>query len=221
MLWRTARKAGLDDAGILAATEIVAYFNFVNRLAHGLGSSSSRYEGLVAAGARDCQPRRAPQPRRGGRRAGSALLHRLLYAAPHVGDAHHGCSSICAFRFMKNGSAIDGTSAFDFMSKKKKAVRWPFSVPKYAPSGLYLSADAPMVFGSEPSLIALLPGPTGIETCSRSSAALQQRRQLRQIAHLQVVHLQVVRPRARVRAAHEHAGESERLRGAVVVVRVG
>ena len=31
------RAAGFDDPGILAATEIVAYFNFVNRLALGLG----------------------------------------------------------------------------------------------------------------------------------------------------------------------------------------
>ncbi|MBI4575068.1 MAG: hypothetical protein HY722_02265 [Planctomycetes bacterium] len=31
------REAGFDDAGVLAATEITAYFNFVNRLAHGLG----------------------------------------------------------------------------------------------------------------------------------------------------------------------------------------
>ena len=33
---RLLRSAGLDDKGILRATEIVAYFNFVNRLAHGL-----------------------------------------------------------------------------------------------------------------------------------------------------------------------------------------
>ena len=31
------RAAGFDDESILSATEIVAYFNFVNRLAHGLG----------------------------------------------------------------------------------------------------------------------------------------------------------------------------------------
>ena len=31
------RAAGLDDAGILAATEVAAYFNFVNRLVLGLG----------------------------------------------------------------------------------------------------------------------------------------------------------------------------------------
>lgn len=33
----TLRKAGFDDPAILRATEIVAYFNFVNRLAEGLG----------------------------------------------------------------------------------------------------------------------------------------------------------------------------------------
>jgi alkylhydroperoxidase family enzyme len=31
------RAAGFDDAAILRATEIVGYFNFVNRLANGLG----------------------------------------------------------------------------------------------------------------------------------------------------------------------------------------
>jgi uncharacterized peroxidase-related enzyme len=31
------RAAGYDDAAILHATEVVAYFNFVNRLVHGLG----------------------------------------------------------------------------------------------------------------------------------------------------------------------------------------
>lgn len=31
------RACGLDDVGILHTCEIVAYFNFVNRLAHGLG----------------------------------------------------------------------------------------------------------------------------------------------------------------------------------------
>ncbi|MBI4616030.1 MAG: hypothetical protein HY720_20605 [Planctomycetes bacterium] len=31
------RASGFDDAAILAATEITAYFNFVNRIAHGLG----------------------------------------------------------------------------------------------------------------------------------------------------------------------------------------
>lgn len=31
------RAVGLDDAGILAATEVAAYFNFVNRLVLGLG----------------------------------------------------------------------------------------------------------------------------------------------------------------------------------------
>jgi uncharacterized peroxidase-related enzyme len=31
------RAAGFDDDAILRATEIVAYFNFVNRMAHGLG----------------------------------------------------------------------------------------------------------------------------------------------------------------------------------------
>jgi len=31
------RKNGLDDVAILHACQIVAYFNFVNRLAHGLG----------------------------------------------------------------------------------------------------------------------------------------------------------------------------------------
>jgi alkylhydroperoxidase family enzyme len=31
------RAAGFDDPAILRATEIVAYFNFVNRLADGLG----------------------------------------------------------------------------------------------------------------------------------------------------------------------------------------
>jgi alkylhydroperoxidase family enzyme len=31
------RAAGFDDAAILAATEVTAYFNFVNRIAHGLG----------------------------------------------------------------------------------------------------------------------------------------------------------------------------------------
>jgi alkylhydroperoxidase family enzyme len=33
----TLRAAGFDDAEILRATEIVGYFNFVNRLADGLG----------------------------------------------------------------------------------------------------------------------------------------------------------------------------------------
>ena len=31
------REAGFDDEAILRATEIVGYFNFVNRLAEGLG----------------------------------------------------------------------------------------------------------------------------------------------------------------------------------------
>lgn len=31
------RAAGFQDEAILAATQITAYFNFVNRLAHGLG----------------------------------------------------------------------------------------------------------------------------------------------------------------------------------------
>ncbi len=31
------RKAGFDDDAILVATEVVAYFNFVNRMVHGLG----------------------------------------------------------------------------------------------------------------------------------------------------------------------------------------
>ncbi|MBI4410239.1 MAG: peroxidase-related enzyme [Gemmatimonadetes bacterium] len=31
------RQAGLDDRGILDAAQVVAYFNFVNRLADGLG----------------------------------------------------------------------------------------------------------------------------------------------------------------------------------------
>jgi alkylhydroperoxidase family enzyme len=31
------RKSGLDDESILHACQIVAYFNFVNRLAEGLG----------------------------------------------------------------------------------------------------------------------------------------------------------------------------------------
>lgn len=33
----TLRGAGFEDEAILHATELVAYFNFVNRLAHGLG----------------------------------------------------------------------------------------------------------------------------------------------------------------------------------------
>ena len=33
----TLRLQGLDDEAILHATQIVAYFNFVNRLALGLG----------------------------------------------------------------------------------------------------------------------------------------------------------------------------------------
>ncbi|MCA9675128.1 MAG: hypothetical protein KC464_08850 [Myxococcales bacterium] len=33
----TLRAAGFDDAALLRATEIVGYFNFVNRLADGLG----------------------------------------------------------------------------------------------------------------------------------------------------------------------------------------
>lgn len=31
------RQAGFGDEAILAATEVIAYFNFVNRIAHGLG----------------------------------------------------------------------------------------------------------------------------------------------------------------------------------------
>ena len=31
------RAAGFDDAAVLRATEVIAYFNFVNRLATGLG----------------------------------------------------------------------------------------------------------------------------------------------------------------------------------------
>lgn len=31
------REAGFDDAAILAATQICGYFNYVNRLAEGLG----------------------------------------------------------------------------------------------------------------------------------------------------------------------------------------
>lgn len=31
------RAAGFDDRAILAATEVTAYFNFVNRIAQGLG----------------------------------------------------------------------------------------------------------------------------------------------------------------------------------------
>jgi len=31
------RIAGFQDESILAATQITAYFNFVNRIAHGLG----------------------------------------------------------------------------------------------------------------------------------------------------------------------------------------
>jgi alkylhydroperoxidase family enzyme len=31
------RAAGWGDAAILAATEIIGYFNFVTRMAHGLG----------------------------------------------------------------------------------------------------------------------------------------------------------------------------------------
>lgn len=31
------RDAGLSDEELLHATEVVAYFNFVNRMAHGLG----------------------------------------------------------------------------------------------------------------------------------------------------------------------------------------
>lgn len=33
----TLRAAGFSDEALLAATEVVAYFNFVNRLAEGLG----------------------------------------------------------------------------------------------------------------------------------------------------------------------------------------
>jgi uncharacterized peroxidase-related enzyme len=33
------RAAGLDDRGILEVVEVTAYFNFVNRLADGLGVS--------------------------------------------------------------------------------------------------------------------------------------------------------------------------------------
>lgn len=33
------RKVGLDDRGILEIVEVAAYFNFVNRLADGLGVS--------------------------------------------------------------------------------------------------------------------------------------------------------------------------------------
>jgi len=36
------RAAGFDDAAILRATEITAYFNFVNRLADGLGVELER-----------------------------------------------------------------------------------------------------------------------------------------------------------------------------------
>ncbi len=31
------RQAGLDDAGILDVCQVVAYFNYINRLADGLG----------------------------------------------------------------------------------------------------------------------------------------------------------------------------------------
>lgn len=31
------RAAGFDDAAILAATEVIGYFNYVNRMAEGLG----------------------------------------------------------------------------------------------------------------------------------------------------------------------------------------
>jgi uncharacterized peroxidase-related enzyme len=33
----TLRAAGLDDAGISSATQVVAYFNYINRIAEGLG----------------------------------------------------------------------------------------------------------------------------------------------------------------------------------------
>ncbi len=31
------RAAGFDDAGISSATQVVAYFNYINRIAEGLG----------------------------------------------------------------------------------------------------------------------------------------------------------------------------------------
>ena len=31
------RAAGLDDAGISSATQVIAYFNYINRIAEGLG----------------------------------------------------------------------------------------------------------------------------------------------------------------------------------------
>jgi uncharacterized peroxidase-related enzyme len=34
---RALREAGLDDRAVLEAVEVTAYFNFVNRLADGLG----------------------------------------------------------------------------------------------------------------------------------------------------------------------------------------
>lgn len=33
----TLRSAGFDDAGISSATQVVAYFNYINRIAEGLG----------------------------------------------------------------------------------------------------------------------------------------------------------------------------------------
>lgn len=33
----TLREAGFDDAGISSATQVIAYFNYINRIAEGLG----------------------------------------------------------------------------------------------------------------------------------------------------------------------------------------
>lgn len=44
------RAAGLADAEILDACQITGYYNFVNRLAHGLGVELEEYWGAEGAG---------------------------------------------------------------------------------------------------------------------------------------------------------------------------
>lgn len=39
------RRVGLDDAGISSATQVVAYFNYINRIAEGLGVSPETWLG--------------------------------------------------------------------------------------------------------------------------------------------------------------------------------
>jgi uncharacterized peroxidase-related enzyme len=56
------RSAGLDDAGLLDLAQVVAYFNYINRIADGLGVDLEGFMGGLHTGSPDVVSERDEEP---------------------------------------------------------------------------------------------------------------------------------------------------------------